>query len=589
MEKYKVVIAIDFGSSGSGFSYSFYDEKRVIPGEIKGSNVNNKIPTEIILEEKNLNQYEVAEWGAGCSKYLKKKNKIDLPIHYFKDIKMNLYEHKSFISSKNSNLELPIEFIIQKFLEELKNLAFKKIIEKKPGIKDKDIKWVVTVPAIWNNYEKSIMMTACINAKLVDENTDKSLFFALEPEAASIYCFKNQEIEQDFFQKGKYYIICDLGGGTGDIVTHLVGENEKLEEIESATGGDYGSNKINKRVYKDIIYKIFEIDNFNDFYKIYKKRREKAKKEVESLGILYSKWFELERQINDFKEDTTLENVEEKELFPLNLSLFKGIYEKNEDIEKLINKYNKFCFEDDLKLEISSKENWIVFFPYKIIYNYIKEQAFSISKEIRLILLKSSKKKIDTIILVGGYCENDVLISLIETNLPEINYFLKPSYPCLAVMQGAVIFGIKSDIINIRKAKFTIGVNTSELWDEKIHGNNVEKSLDNKNQLRVYNIFGKFVEKGQNLEFGKIITKSFTMLGPQKVTFDIYKTEKLKPKFVTEEGMIKIGKLTLDTGRKNDENDRDIETSMKFGGTYLQFKSKHLKTGKEIATILKFV
>ena len=56
------------------------------------------------------------------------------------------------------------------------------------------IKWVVTVPAIWNEHQKSVMMEACIGAGLVIKYSDKSLFFALEPEAASLYCSINKEI-----------------------------------------------------------------------------------------------------------------------------------------------------------------------------------------------------------------------------------------------------------------------------------------------------------------------------------------------------------------------------------------------------------
>ena len=588
MSNHKVVVAIDFGSSGSGFAFSFNDENRVIQGIIKGGNVNNKVPTEIILEKKNdEDEFIVVEWGAQCSKYLKKRK--DFNIHYFKDIKMNLYEHKKWISSQNSDLQLPIVFVIQKFLEEIKKVAFQKIREIQIGINEKDIKWVVTVPAIWNDYEKSIMMEACIKANLVDENSDKSLFFALEPEAASIYCSRNKEIEKKFFEEGKYYIICDLGGGTGDIVTHLIGENQKLEEIESATGGNYGSNEINKKILKDIIFKIFGIDNFNEFYKIYKTMREKKKNKFENLGTVYYEWHELERQINDFKEDTTLENVEDNDTFPLNLSLFKDIYGEEEDIEQLINRYNLLCTKEELKLEVSSKEKWIVNFPYKIMNTYIQEQVDSICKAIKGILLSTSKKKIDTIILVGGYCDNDLLISSIEKNLPEINYFLKPTYPCLAVMQGAVLFGLRSDIINIRKAKYTIGVNTTQIWDKEKHGYDVKTFYDEDNILRVSNCFRKFIEKGQNLEYGTIIKKKFHMLGPKVVKFEVYKTEKLNPEYITEEGMIKIGQLILDTGRINPKVERDLEGSMKFGGTYLEFKSKHLKSGKEINTILKFV
>ena len=106
------------------------------------------------------------------------------------------------------------------------------------------------------------MMEACIDSGLVTEDVDKSLFFALEPEAASCYCLKNKSIDQNYLKKGKCYIICDLGGGTGDIVAHLVGENYILNEITPASGGKYGSEEINKLFFEDIVYKIFDCADF---------------------------------------------------------------------------------------------------------------------------------------------------------------------------------------------------------------------------------------------------------------------------------------------------------------------------------------
>ena len=67
MEKfnqYEVVVGIDFGSSGSGYSYSFYNENDINHGEIFQANVDNKVPTEIILDDHN---YTI-EFGEGCKR-----------------------------------------------------------------------------------------------------------------------------------------------------------------------------------------------------------------------------------------------------------------------------------------------------------------------------------------------------------------------------------------------------------------------------------------------------------------------------------------------------------------------------------------
>ena len=231
-----VVVGIDFGSSGWGFVYSFMDEKIIYHMDVIGIDVDKKVPTEIILDDNNYILY----FGPKCKEYLKEKG-FNYG-HYFKGIKMYLYQKKTTIKSSNSSKSLPIKIIIQKILDQLRDICIKQFEKSWKDIQESNIKWLVTAPSIWGHFEKGIMMEACENAGIVNENVDKSLFFALEPEAASLNCFGNDSTSKDHIKKGEYYIICDLGGGTGDIVTHLVGSNMTLKEIEPSFGGNYGSN-----------------------------------------------------------------------------------------------------------------------------------------------------------------------------------------------------------------------------------------------------------------------------------------------------------------------------------------------------------
>ena len=76
----------------------------------------------------------------------------------------------------------------------------------------------------------------------------------MEPEAASLYCSINKEVDQNYFQKGEYYIVFDLWGGAGDLVAHLVGSNNYINEIYPACGGNYGSLGI----VKNFLFTIFK-------------------------------------------------------------------------------------------------------------------------------------------------------------------------------------------------------------------------------------------------------------------------------------------------------------------------------------------
>ena len=569
---YEVVVGIDFGSSHSGFAYSFYNKNSINHGYIPNANVDNKVPTEIILDDNN----EVVQFGSGCIKYLKEKG-LEAG-HYFKEIKMKLYQKEKKIRAKNSNKELPLELVIQKVLEKIKELAIEDIVKKRPNLKEHNekFKWVVTVPAIWTEYQKNVMMEASIKAGLINENDDKSLFFALEPEAASLYCSINKDIDQNFFRKGKYYIVCDLGGGTGDIVAHLVGSNNNLNEIHPACGGKYGSNEIDKLIYEEVIFSLFACKDFNNFYKKYKRKK---KDDFDEARELFDEWSELERKIKDFKESVTMEKIKNNEKCPINFTLFKDIFDDDIKLNDLINEYNNNIDENELKLiEQKSRNRWIIEFPYKILYKYIKSQTDSICKIINDIL---SKENIKTIIFVGGYCYNKVLLELIKKGLKNNLTPLQPSRPCLSIMEGAVLFGIEPSTINIRKSKYTIGANFLDIWDDKRHSKKGKKIFikDFKKWMCI-DCFEKFFEINQSIKLDEKITKTYIMETRRFCEINFYKTLKPDPIFTFEEGVIFLGKCRIDTGKEYEKlEDRQLNVTMKYGGTFIDVSAIHIKSG----------
>ena len=515
---YEVVVGIDFGSSGSGFAYSYYDKSKIIHGQIYGASVDYKIPTEIILDDNNY----VVQFGRDCVKFLKEKG-LDTG-HYFKGIKMHLYENKSMIMAQNSGKELPLKLVIQKVLETIKEIAIKEISKNRPHLEKETekIKWVVTVPAIWNEHQKSIMMESCVGAGLLNENTDKSLFFALEPEAASLYCSINKEIDNQYFKNGEYYVVCDLGGGTGDIVAHLVGSNSNLNEISPSCGGNFGSDEIDKCIFRDVILNLFRCQDFNTFYLKYKKKNTENEglNEETYKGELFNDWSEMEREIKDFKEGATNEKIERNEKFSINFSLFQDIFDDDIDINDLVKEYNDNIYDNNLKLSVKkNKKKWIVEFPYKIIFNYMKTQANSICKIINEI---TEKEEIKTLIFVGGYCSNEILLKLIKNGLKRISTYLQPSNPSLSIMEGAVLFGIAPSTISVRKAKYTIGKKINSDWNEEKHAEKGKKYFnEEKQKWYCKDCFDKYL---QLVKIKKLLQCTFIKL-KNKILFLLLKKE----------------------------------------------------------------
>ena len=160
----------------------------------------------------------------------------------------------------------------------------------------------------------------------------------------------------------------------------------------------------------------------------------------------------------------------------------------------------------------------------------MKEQANSICKIINDI---NSKEEIKTIIFVGGYYYNEILIQLIKDGLNKITTYFQPSNPSLAIMEGAVLFGIEPSIIDIRKAKYTIGKKKDIEWNDEKHSEKGKKYFDEyKKKWFCEDCFEKFIEINQNLKFGEEIFHFSSLSSFNKsnaVTMIFYKTKKQNP------------------------------------------------------------
>ena len=206
-----ITIGIDFGTSGLCFAYGYLNngERNVSMGHFNEQGLDNKILTEIILDDE---LKTILAFGNDCNSFLCTSH--DFNFHHFKNIKMNLYKHLDKIKALNSEKEADIEYIITLILLETKKRAIEQIKLTFPNLDVNNIYYVITVPAIWDLKSKNIMFKASINAGLIGKNDDSSNFFALEPEAASIYLAHETDGKAIYKyiitdRKEKSFILCD--------------------------------------------------------------------------------------------------------------------------------------------------------------------------------------------------------------------------------------------------------------------------------------------------------------------------------------------------------------------------------------------
>ena len=221
----------------------------------------------------------------------------------------------------------------------------------------------------------------------------------------------------------------------------------------------------------------------------------------------------------------------------LNCQIFQD-FTDNKNIKELIDLYNKKC-NNGWNINVKSENRWIINFPNKIFYDLINNQAKKISEQIQKIIENISN--IESIVYVGGYCSNEILINFFKKKFKNIVH-LKPSHPEIAVVKGAVLFGINPNIITQRKAKYSIGLKVRENWEEKIYGKTGQKVYDEKYKCYICeDCFHLFIKIGQTLSINDIIIHNLQMNNPRYGSLNFYKSYKENPILCSEEGVEKIG------------------------------------------------
>ena len=508
-----VVVGIDFGSAGTGYAYSFNNPEDIILGNIKGQGADVKAPSEIILD-KDLN---VIAFGDDCKKYIS-SNEMNKEELYFQKIKMSLYGSKTTIKPQNKANEYQLDDIIAKLLEFVKKDAIEKIKVHRNDFNENKIKWVVTVPAIWTEKQKGIMIKASEKAGLFNEFTDRMNFFALEPEAASLYCSQDKTIDPNYIQPGKTFTICDLGGGTGDIVTHHKDKNGKISEKYHAIGGKFGSDEIDKEIFNlVIIIKVWlnKIFGFKDFNSLKLKNEQNGY--TWQNDELYCEWINLQEEIQKKKKIT--EDIKNG-FCTFNFQLFQD-FTDDSSIEDLVDNYNKKCHEG-WNVTIKNSNRWLLSFPNKIFYDLIIRQGYKIAEQIEEI--NKTIPNIESILYVGGYCSNEIMFNFIKNKFENMVH-LKPSHPEIAVVKGAVLFGINPNIITERKAKYSIGFCSNNIWNEEIHGKVGKKYFDEEDKkYRCRDCFDLFIQIGQTIKIDDKIVHYFHLSGPRYGNLKFYKS-----------------------------------------------------------------
>ncbi|CAG8600911.1 6198_t:CDS:2 [Diversispora eburnea] len=366
--------------------------------------------------------------------------------------------------------------------------------------------------------DKRTMRECAYLAGLIGTLDSETLQFTSEPEAAAIYCFTKKSLREFYSGDKKGFMIVDCGGGTVDLTTReFINENE-LDEITVRSGDFCGSSFIDQDFlkYMEGIWGKSVMNNLGDCYK-----QRMIQKFCEVIKFPFTDKF----------PDST---------FELDLSEFKKILSKIPGID----------------LNPINESEWSVILEYDTVKKMFDEQVDKIIQMIHK-QLRDSGEKCSTIFLVGGFSESEYLQNRVKKEFETmVTHFSIPMDPIAAVVRGAVIYGLRMNliksstidpskikpIIQNRRLKYTYGVKTSSFVEGKEDDEKSTIKLTQKFSCIGDARVGTSVKVDQ--EFEEIYSPFFPWQDAIKI--QIYTTQKLDVKTCDEPGVELLGELEVE-------------------------------------------
>ncbi|XP_041737524.1 heat shock 70 kDa protein 12A isoform X2 [Coregonus clupeaformis] len=586
-----VVVAIDFGTTSSGYAYAFTKEPECIhtmrrwEGGDPGVS-NQKTPTTILLTpDRKFHSFGYAardfyhDLDTTESKHWLYLEKFKMKLHTTANLSIDTELHAA-----NGKRVKAID-IFAYALAFFKEQALKELSDQAGAEFDNaDIRWVITVPAIWKMPAKQFMREAAYKAGLVPRDNPEQLIIALEPEAASIYCRKlrlHQMIDigtktnQNGFSptenvgagmtQGDRYVVVDCGGGTVDLTVHQIRLPEgHLKELYKASGGPYGSIGIDYE-FEKLLCKIFGPD-FIDQFKI---KRPAA-------------WVDLMIAFESRKRAAAPDRTN-----PLNINLpfsFIDYYKKfrGHSVEHALRKSNvdfvKWSSQGMLRMNPDAMNA------------LFKPTIDHIIQHLTDLFEKPEVCDIKFLFLVGGFAESPLLQQAVQNMLQGRSRIIIPHDVGLTILKGAVLFGLDPSVIKVRRSPLTYGVGVLNRYVEGKHP--PDKMLVKDGTRWCTDVFDTFITCDQSVALGETVKRSYTPAKPsqQVIVIHIYCSEKEGVGFISEPGVRKCGTLRLDvTGTESTVARREIQTLMQFGDTEIRAMAVDVATSRTVKASIDFL
>lgn len=530
--------AFDFGTCYSGFCYVFNtDSSKTLYFEQHWPEhpiAYAKTKTSILYD---LTGKPDSFGHVAFNKYVQQENSGPAMYFYLENFKplVSIGDINYEICDSLTNIKIPLVEAISHFLKFLK-FHLESHIKNGAVSLSKQVHWVMTVPAHWNEPQFAIMKKAALFAGMIeDENCgEDKLMFVREPEGAAICAMKYYMIKQNIkaFPEGTTCLTIDAGGGTLDMTVHKIDKQGQLIEMTVRHGEDgLGSNALNN-IFEELL--IRELGSaFISNIKI------ECRKEY--FNLIQN--FELEKRVINSYESTH------------NIQVIGGVikdkFQKHEKLGKGFIEYKNRTIIITLKPE-----------HIRFIFENL------ITKICNVIQLQFNQLacNVDYIWLAGGLCQNNLITSTIKTQFASKASHIISHQECGHFIQnGAALIGNDPTLIRCRMSSYFYGIAIDKEGDIEDYPQQYHCNYGVLPGARFgwRNSFKCFVKKGQSVGIEDKVAYNFHFPKNQKcVEIPIFSCP-APVFFVNEPHVEKVVKLVLTAAESAEDRIAVVEFNFK--------------------------
>ena len=355
-------------------------------------------------------------------------------------------------------------------------------------------------------------------------------------------------------------ITFSFSGGTVDITAHEVCTGDNIQEILQPTGGPWGGTEVDKG-FEELIEKEFTPNVVDGLKKHYSQQ-----------------WFSLMLDFENGKKQLETKKPETSIKFELNWHFCKAF-------EKLVGKKIEESLSTVNTDPVSFNNGKLVISHNKCLELFEKPIS-STADHVRKLLNQPELKDISFVLLVGGFGGCEVLQKRVEAVLPTGVKLIVPEEAQLAIIKGAVRYGLRQNIVRARLAPRTYGIDIEPRFNKKFH--NQSKLVVKEGIAYCNDVFLKFIDKGAMVKFNEVTCKPiFARTNDQQsMSFDIFctnETDLNEVEYVDDKKFHRVGGLTVMMPDTAGGRNREVEVQFKFGGTEIKVTAQD-KTSGEMAT-----